>query len=144
MPDEKIFILIGTESTDFPAQASKESLFSPVEFAVPVWTSLRDITDPAQITNLTVCTNAAPNKFRPCMPIPPFLATVLINQGGTFIPDRISTAVTKISSFTAEHEEDSDFPSATQEIPPLYANPAIIGKSLDRSRRNFHPQPHLN
>ena len=36
MPDEKNFILVGTDSTAFPAQASKESLFSPVEFAVPV------------------------------------------------------------------------------------------------------------
>ena len=36
MPDEKIFILVGTNSTAFPAQASKESLLSPVEFTVLV------------------------------------------------------------------------------------------------------------
>ena len=112
MPDEKNFILAGTDSTTFPAQASKESLFYPLEFKVPVWTSLCDINDCAQITNLTVCANAAPKKLRPCMPIPPFLETVLIGQGGTSIPGLISTSVAKISSFTAEHEDDSDFPSA--------------------------------
>ena len=119
MPDEKNLILVGLDSTAFPAQASKESLFSPVEFAVPVWTSLRDITDPAQVTNLTVRANAAPKKFRPCMPILPFLATVLIDQGGTSIPDLISTVVSKISSFTVEHEEDNDFPSANNHAQPI-------------------------
>ena len=89
VPDEKNFILVGTDSTAFPYQASKESLFSPVEFEVPVWASLRDITDPAQVTDLTVRANAVPKKFRPCMPIPPFLVTVLINQCGTSIPDLI-------------------------------------------------------
>ena len=89
MPDKKNFISVGTDSTSFPSQASKESLFYPVEFAVPVWTSLRNITDPAQITNLTVRANAAPKKLRPCMPIPPFLATVLIDQVRTSIPDII-------------------------------------------------------
>ena len=86
---------------------------------MPVWTSLRDITYPAQITNLTACANAAPKKFRPCMPISSFLATVLIDQGGTSIPDLISTVVTKISSFTAEHKEDSDFPSANNHAQPI-------------------------
>ena len=33
MPDKKNFILVGTNSTTFPDQASKESIFSPVEFA---------------------------------------------------------------------------------------------------------------
>ena len=119
MPDEKNYILVGTDSTAFPSQSSKEPHFSPVEFAVPVWTSLRDITDPAQFTNLTVRANAAPKKFRPCMPIPPFLATVLIDQGGTSIPNHISTAVAKISSFTSEHEEDNDFPSANNHAQPI-------------------------
>ena len=59
MPDEKIFILVGTDSTAFPAQSSKQSLFSPIEFVVPIWNSFRDITDPDQITNLTVRANAA-------------------------------------------------------------------------------------
>ena len=86
---------------------------------MPVWTSLRNITDTAQITNLTVRANAAPKKFRPCIPILPFLATVLINQGGTSIPDLISTDVTKISSFNAEHEEDSDFLSANNHAQPI-------------------------
>ena len=30
MPDKKIFILVGTDSTAFPAQASKQSLFFPI------------------------------------------------------------------------------------------------------------------
>ena len=119
MPDEKNFILVSTDSTVFPAQASKEPLFSPVEFAVPIWTSLHDITEPAQVTNLTVRANAAPNKFRPCMPILPFLATVLIDQGGTSIPDLILTAVAKISSFAAEHKEDNYFPSANNHAQPI-------------------------
>ena len=53
------------------------------------------------------------------MPIPPLLATVLIDQGGTSIPDLISTAVSKISSFTAEHEEYNDFPSANNHAQPI-------------------------
>ena len=36
MPDKKNSILVGTDSTAFPAQASKESLLSPVEFTVLV------------------------------------------------------------------------------------------------------------
>ena len=119
MPDEKIFILVGTDSTAFPAQASKQCIFSPIEFSVPVWTSFCDITDPAQIKNLTVCANAAPKKFRPCTPIPSFLTTVLINQGEIFIPDLISTAVITISSFTAEHEGDSYFTSANNHAQPI-------------------------
>ena len=119
MPDEKIFILVGTDSTAFPTQASKQSLFSPIEFAVPVWTSFRDITNPAQIKNLTVRANAAPKKFRPCMPILPFLANILINKGGTSIPDLISTVVTTISSFIAEHKGDSDFPYSNNHAQPI-------------------------
>ena len=149
IPDEKNFILVGTNSTAFPAQASKEYLFYPVEFAVPVWTSLRDITDPAQVTNLTIRANAAPKKFRPCMPTPPLLVTILIDQGGTSIPDLISIAVAKISSFTAEHEKDNDFPSANNhaqpivnwlwatmkgDLPPLKAAPSIYPIIIPRSK----------
>ena len=86
---------------------------------MPVWNSFCDITNPAQIANLTVRANAAPKKFRPCMPIPPLLATVLIDQGGTSIPDLISTVVTTISSFTEKHEGDSDFPSANNDAQPI-------------------------
>ena len=124
---------------------------------MPVWTSLRDITDPEQITNLTICANAAPKKFLPCMPIPPFLAIVLINQGRTSISELISTAVTKISSFTAEHKGDSDFPSANnhaqpivnwlwatmkEDFPSLNAapsiNPIIIARSKDIHEAFIH------
>ena len=65
MPDKKIFILVGTDSTAFPAKASKGSLFSLIAFAVPIRISFCDITNPAQITNLTVRANSAPKKFRP-------------------------------------------------------------------------------
>ena len=119
MHDEKNFILVGTDSTNFSVQASKQPLFSPIEFAVPVWTSFRDITDPAQITNLTVRANTASKKFHPYMPISPFLATVLIDQGGTSIPDLISTTVTIISSFTAAHEGDSNFPPTNNQAQPI-------------------------
>ena len=119
MPDEKNFILVGTDSTSFPAQTSKESIFSPLEFAVPVWTSLRDIADSAQVTNWTVRANGAPKKFIPYMPIPPFLAIALIDQGGTSIPNLISIVVAKISSFTPKHEEDNDFPSANNHAQPI-------------------------
>ena len=119
MPDEKNFILVGTDSTAFPAQASKESCLSLVKFAVPVWISLLYIANPAQVTNLTVRANAAPKKFRRFMSIPPFLTTVLINQGGITIPYLISTAVAKISSFTTEHEEDNYFPSANNHTQPI-------------------------
>ena len=108
MPDEKNFILVGTNYIAFPVQASKESLFSPVEF-----------TDPSQVKNLTFRANAAPKKLRPCIPTPPFLATVLIYQGRTYIPDLISTTVSKISSFTAEQKEDNDFPSANNHARPI-------------------------
>ena len=33
MPDKKIFILVGTDSTAFPDQASKQSLFFPYKAA---------------------------------------------------------------------------------------------------------------
>ena len=157
MPDDKTFILVGTDSTSFLAQASKVSLIVPVEFAVLVWTSLRDITDPAQITTLTVCANASPKKFLPCTTIPPLLATILIDQGGTSILDLISTAVTKIFSFTAEQEDDSDFLSANnhaqpivnwlwatmkEDLPSLNASPSIdpiiIARSKEIHEHFFH------
>ena len=46
------------------------------------------------------------------MPISPFLATVLINQGGTSITDLIFTTVTKIATFTTKHKDNNAFPSS--------------------------------
>ena len=46
------------------------------------------------------------------MPVSPFLANVLIDQGGTSIPDLIFTAVANISTFTTKHEDDNAFPCA--------------------------------
>ena len=111
-PDAKTFVLVAMDSVAFTAQISMESLFVSVYYAVPAWNVFTTITGPDQATNLNPCVNAAENIFRPCMPIPPFLATVFIDQGGTSIPDLIFAAVTKIATFSTKHKDDNAFPSA--------------------------------
>ena len=111
-PNTKTFVLVGMESVAFPAQVSMEYFFVSVDHAVPAWNVFTAITGPEQATNLNPCANAVEKSFRPCMPIPPFLATMLIDQGGTFIPDLIFVAVTKIATFSTKHEDDNAFTSA--------------------------------
>ena len=57
------------------------------------------------MSNLAVRGNSALKKFRMCNPVPPFLASALINEGGSSIPDLIVTSVNKICAF---YEEDKD------------------------------------
>ena len=81
-PNVKTSVLVGMDFVAFPAQVSMESLFISVDHAVPAWNVFTAIKCPDQATNFNPCTNAAEKSFRPCMPIPPFLTTVLIDQGG--------------------------------------------------------------
>ena len=89
-----------------------EYLFVSVDHAVPAWNIFTAITGPDQATILNPRANSAENISPPCMPVSPFLANVLIDQGGTSIPDLIFTAVANISTFTTKHEDDNAFPCA--------------------------------
>ena len=62
--------------------------------------------DSEGVANLVVRDNAALKKFRMCTPVPPFLASALINEGGSSIPDLIVTAANKIRAFNKEHKDE--------------------------------------
>jgi len=112
MLTSKRFILSGTTSTAFPAQVNKENLFDQVEFNSPCWTSFKALKGADGVPALTACENAATKQYRMCCPVPLFLASDLIHQGGTSIPELIVVAVNQIRSYDEEHKDDTNFTKA--------------------------------
>ena len=110
-PDKTNFVLVGTGSTAYPAQTD-ESIFDTVLEKIPAWTSFLSLTDADAVKDLPTRANAAEKGFRNCIPVPPFLASALIHQGGASVPELIMTAMTTIKAFDEEHKEDANFPSA--------------------------------
>ena len=108
MPIYRLFIFSGTTSHAFPAQINKESLFDETECQLPLWSAFKALKESEGEANLTVRGNAALKKFRMCTPVPPFLASALINEGGSFIPDLIVTPVKKICTFDKEHKDEAN------------------------------------
>ena len=47
-----------------------------------------------------------------CTPVPHFLASAIINEGGSSIPDPIVTAVNKIRAFDKEQKDEANFVKA--------------------------------
>ena len=112
MPTTRTFILVGTEETAFPAQINKEALFDTTTTKSPAWTHLTALTDPEGVASVTIRTNAATKTIRNCIPLPPFLASALVNQGGHSIPDLIITAMTSIRAFDESHKDEANFVKA--------------------------------
>ena len=79
MPISRLFILSGITSHAFPAQINKEYLFDDTECQLPLWSTFKALKDSQDVTNLAVRGNADLKKFRMCTPVPPFLASALIN-----------------------------------------------------------------
>ena len=111
-PTEHLFTLVGTGSIAYPGHVAEDSLFTPINAPVPAWTNLKAVDTIEAVDALIIRANAVPKVFRPIMPLPPFMAITLIDQGGSCITDLILTASRSIRSFDAEHGEDATFPSA--------------------------------
>ena len=109
MPTARIFVLIGTEESAFPAQINRESLFDTTTTKFPVWAHLTTLTDPEGVADVTIRANAAEKIIRNCTPLPPFLASALIDQGGHSIPALIITALTSIRAFDEAHKDEENF-----------------------------------
>ena len=103
------------------------------------------------MANLSVIINTALKKFRMCTPVPLFLASALINEGGSSIPDLIVTAVNKIRDFEEEHKDEAKFIKAdkhcqyvvnwlyaasinAENILPVLATPSIDPIILKKSK----------
>ena len=110
-PDKKHFVLVGTGSHAYPAQVN-ESIFDTSTAKVPSWNSFTALADADAVKTLTTRANAMDKEYRNCIPLPPFLATHLIHQGGSSIPELIMTAMTTIKAFDEEHKDEADVPSA--------------------------------
>ena len=119
MPTTRIFTLVGTEETAFPAQINKEVLFETTTTKFPVWTQLTALTDPDGVASVTTRANATAKTVRNCIPLPPFLASALIDQGGHSIPDLIITALTSIRVFDDAHKDEADFVKADPVCQPI-------------------------
>ena len=111
-PTEHLFAHVGTSSTAYPGHVSEASLFTPHDFQVPAWGTLKAVDNIAAVAALAIRANAAPKNFRPIVPLPPFLATVLIDEGGSSIPELILTAAWYVRAFDVEHDADATMPQA--------------------------------
>ena len=103
-PDQKHFVLVGTGPTAYPAQ-TEEAIFATSNAKVPTWNSFTALADADAVKALATRANAPNKEFRSCIPIPPFLATHLIHQGGSSIPDLIITALNTIKAFDKENKD---------------------------------------
>ena len=151
MPISRLFIILGTTSHAFPAQINMESLFDETECQLPLWSAFKALKDSEGVANLAVRGNPYLNKFRMCTPVPPFLASALINEVGSSIPDLIVTAVNKIHALDEEHNDEAKFVKAktnfqhvvnwlyaasidADNILPVLATPSIDPIILDKSK----------
>jgi len=121
MPTPRIFALIGANESAFPGQLNKEILFSTTTTKFAPWASLTAITDADSISAVAVRNNAANKEIRNCIPLPPFMASALIDQGGTSIDDLIVAALTSIKAFDTANEDNPDpnFPKADTVCQPI-------------------------
>jgi len=108
MPTARVFALVGTGESAFPAQLNKEVLFNTTDTKYPTWASFTSLKDSADVSKITIRANASNKAIRNCIPLPPFLAAALIDQGGASIPDLITCAITSIRAFDEAHKDDSD------------------------------------
>ena len=146
-PTEHVFAHVGTGSLAYPGHVTEASLFTPYSSTVPAWTTLKTVDTIEAVNALVIRANAVPKNFRPIMPLPPFMATVLIDQGGSCISELILTAARAIRAFDAEHGEDATFPSANSDaqsvvnwlhaakadtFPTVTATPSIAPSVLSR------------
>ena len=111
-PDIKLFALVGTGTTAYPAHVTQETMFQDTDIQVPTWTQFNALTNADDVNTMTTRANSAAKHVRPCCPIPPFLATILVNQGGMSIPDLILATMARIRSYDAEHADDEAFEKA--------------------------------
>ena len=98
-PTKHLFAHVGTGSIAYPGHVTEASLFTPHDSQVPTWATLKTVDSIAAITALTIRANATLKSFRPIVPLPPFLATVLIDEGGSSIPDLLLTAALGCTCF---------------------------------------------
>jgi len=87
-----------------------------------------------------------------CCPFPPFIASALIHQGGTSIPELIVAAVNQIRSYDVEHKDGTNFTKADTHcqhvvnwlnaamddsiIEPVLAAPSIDPISIEKRQQN--------
>ena len=116
MPISRLFALVGAGPLAYPAHVSQETLFVDTEVQVPTWAHLTDLADADEINDLVANIST---RIRPICPLPPFLAAVLLDQGGMSIPALIMTALARIRSFDEEHADDNTFPSADTHCKPI-------------------------
>ena len=65
--EEKVFTLVGTNDSSFPAQTTKEAFFESFDVKTPSWTAISSADESMDIDKLP----ARPKKIlRPCMPLP--------------------------------------------------------------------------
>ena len=147
-PTKHLFAHVGTGNPSYPGHVTEASLFTPHNTSVPAWTNLKAVDTEDAVTALVTRANAAPKEFRPIMPLPPFLAVMLIDQGGSCIPELILTAARAIRAFDAEHGGEATFPSANTQaqcvvnwlyaansdtFPTVTATPSIAPSVLSRA-----------
>ena len=149
-PTEHLFAHVGTGGIAYPGHVTEDSLFSPTNASVPTWNSLKVVDTIENVAALSIRANAVPKVFRPIIPLPPFLAITLIDQGGSCISDLILTAARSIRAFDAEHHEDATFPSAnthaqsvanwlyaakSDNFPTVTATPSIAPSVLEKGEK---------
>ena len=78
-PTKHLFAHVGTGSLAYPGHVTEASLFTPCSSTVPAWTTLKTVDTIKSVNALVIRANAVPKNSRPIMPLPPFMAIVLID-----------------------------------------------------------------
>ena len=111
--DKKIFALVGVGDSCYPAQLTKEALFEPFESKTPTWAAISTADELTNIDNLPARSRKT---LRPCMPLPPFLASALIDMGTASPNDLLIETLRRIKSFDQAIGEDDSLPKASDHL----------------------------
>ena len=114
--EKKIFALVGTAESAYPAQSTKEILFDTFETKTPSWTAISSAEETTPLEDLPA---RSKKSLRPAIPLPPFLAAALSDLGGASVIDLLDETLRRIGEFDSSQADDSPHPKAAENLKPI-------------------------